>query len=343
MRKKRHIFTAVTAAAALASAVLLFPGAGAVSAADGRTDPGGACSLRVRYMDTAEGEGGTEAPVTGAGFTLYRIADVGDTGSLCTPLIEGLELDAGTEGTDVWDAAVRAYGDGHMPAGGAVREAVTDAEGNAWFRDLAAGVYLVGETSPAQAHFASVPFLVMLPGTAADGTALVYERTAEPKPLPAGTLEVRKTVAGNAGERDRDFHFTVAFDGKNASLQPESWHYTKSDGTEGTIRSGGAVTLRDGQTVRFDMIPVGTGYTVTETESGQDGYHTQASGAKGVIRRVKAAQAVFTNTKDLPAAGKTNVQTGDAIWLPAGVLLLLVLGSLVRAARRRSHHKGGER
>ena len=334
MKIRNVIMTA--AFSLLAAGLLSARSVPAFAGEDGET-AGKNCSLQIVYLDAPEGDQ-PEAPVAGAGFTVYRIAETGGVDSLCVPLIDGLEIHEQTEGSDILEAVRKAYGEDTPPAGGDVRETVTGADGTAWIRNLSPGVYLVTETSPAREHFASVPFLVMLPGTAADGSSLEYDRTAEPKPLPGGDLTVSKTVAGNAGEKDRDFHFTVSFDCRETFAEPELWHFTRNDGKEGSIRNGGTLTLRDGQSVRFDTIPVGARYAVQEKEYGQDGYHTQAGGTEGVIRRTVPAEAAFTNTKDIPPAGKTNIQTGDSFWLLAGACLL-ILGILCLPRRKRNARK----
>lgn len=121
-----------------------------------------------------------------------------------------------------------------------------------------------------------------------------------------GSLTVSKTVAGNVGEKDREFEFHVALaDGVNAKTA-ETYRYTGSstvdgvaapaDGTLTLTDGAGTITLKHGQSITIDGILTGTGYTVTETAA--EGYVTTVAGsANGQINK-NGSTAAFTNTKD---------------------------------------------
>lgn len=102
-----------------------------------------------------------------------------------------------------------------------------------------------------------------------------------------GSLTVSKTVAGNAGERDRDFHFTVTLEDTTVS----------GDFGGMTFVNGVAkITLKHGESKTAENLPAGIGYDVKETEAGQDGYTTTSTGASGTI--VNTGAAAFMNTKN---------------------------------------------
>ena len=316
----------------------------------------GSCTLQILYEDLPESGHNTGDPVSGAEFTLYRVTDIGDIGSPGRQLISGTEANEETDPSAIAQAVQDAYSRGPAPEGGALFRAETGADGRASVGEMPPGIYLVIETRPAEKHFAAKPFLVTLPYTSEDGTELLYTRTAEPKSVPAGELAVSKTVAGSAGEKDREFHFRVTIGGtaaagqeksgagtgngqqKNSLKVPEALHYTRSDGTGGEIKNGGTVTLRSGQSAVFDMLPAGISYTVREEEAGKDGYVTKAEGDTGVIRRTVRAEASFKNTRektDAASASRTKgqaVQTGDSfLLLAAGALIFLTLfGAIMR-------------
>ena len=303
----------------------------------------GSCSLEIRYLDEAEEINGSADPVEGAAFTIWRIARTAGLDGYSRPLIPGMEVNERTDAGEIEEKVRKAY-TGAFPEGGAVYEAVTGSDGTALCGNMLPGVYLVAETKAAPKHFASAPFLIMLPGTSEDGTMPVYHRTAEPKSLPAGDLLIRKNVGGNAGEKDRDFHFTVKFDYGGTFQAQEPWTCTRSDGRKGTIKSGDTFTLRGGESMLIENIPAGAKYSVTETEAGQDGYQTEMSDPDGVIRRTVKAEAVFTNTKNTPSAGSKgtrNIQTGDSF------LILLaaaaILGVSVFSGKLLQRRKGGEK
>ena len=134
----------------------------------------------------------------------------------------------------------------------------TGKDGTATVPDMDLGAYLAVETKPAAEHFASTPFLFMLPYTTG-GTTWTYGVSAQPKPLPAGDLVLKKTVTGTAGDTKKDFTFVVTFS------KDGTYHYTKSDGTKGTVKSGGSVKLKSGETATIrDADPEQDGLSDTE-------------------------------------------------------------------------------
>lgn len=109
-----------------------------------------------------------------------------------------------------------------------------------------------------------------------------------------GSLTVSKTVAGNAGETNKDFHFTVTLSDKTIS------------GTFGTMEFTNGVaafTLKHNESKTASNLPEGIGYEVTETEADQNGYTTTATGDKGTIAKDTPATAAFTNTKGSTGGG----------------------------------------
>ncbi len=112
----------------------------------------------------------------------------------------------------------------------------------------------------------------------------------EPPPLPTGSLVIRKTVSGTAGEPDRPFHFKILL---NSPLEGQfgSLHLTGGS-ADFTLKHGGSVLLTD--------LPAGTVYTVTELEADQDGYVTGSTGATGTIRADEIGEVSFRNVKDQP-------------------------------------------
>lgn len=103
-----------------------------------------------------------------------------------------------------------------------------------------------------------------------------------------GNLAVQKTVAGNAGETDREWNFTVALDD------------TGINGDYGGMRFANGVAafvLRHNQIMTATGLPAGTSYTVSEDTA--DGYVTTSVGEKGTIPANDTATAAFTNTRDV--------------------------------------------
>lgn len=117
-----------------------------------------------------------------------------------------------------------------------------------------------------------------------------------------GNLTVQKTVEGNAGDKRKDFHFTVTLSDTSIS------------GTFGDmefIDGKAAFTLKDGESKTAAGLLAGMTYTVTETESNRDGYVTGTSGATGMIAKDTPATASFTNTKNVGSLIVSNTVAGD--------------------------------
>ncbi|MBQ6849464.1 MAG: VWA domain-containing protein [Oscillospiraceae bacterium] len=122
--------------------------------------------------------------------------------------------------------------------------------------------------------------------------------TNEPK---TGHLTIGKVV-DKAYDKDTlpddTFTFTVDIYGTDTSKE---YIYTKSDNTTGTIRDGGTVTLKAGQTVTISDLPLGA-FTVVETEDTD--YTTSVTKgtqgadvwtATGTITAATTAEVEFTN------------------------------------------------
>ncbi|MDD7282242.1 MAG: FctA domain-containing protein, partial [Erysipelotrichaceae bacterium] len=92
------------------------------------------------------------------------------------------------------------------------------------------------------------------------------------------TFEVGKTVTGKYGDKTKDFAFSIEFKKAAQALNTEivGTVYNGDDATNTTYTfeygQVQTVNLKDGQTIKFNTIPVGTTYYVTETVAGDDGY-----------------------------------------------------------------------
>ncbi len=191
---------------------------------------------------------------------------------------------------------------------------MTNSNGHASIQAMQLGLYIIVETSPAAKHYASIPFYVSIPYT--DNNEWTYAVTAEPKSCPAGDLIITKQVEGEEGETDRSFHFIVSLSDKT-----DSFIYKKSDGSEGKIKSGGEITLKHNEKAIIENIPVGTEFTVKETEANTEGYITSATGTTGNIKRTVQKVAAFTNTR------RPEINTGDTYtpYFCGGISLIMLI------------------
>ena len=240
---------------------------------------------------------------------------------------------------------------------GMIYSGVTDSSGMLKIEQIEPAAYLLVETKPADHYYASVQALVSIPEMAVTEEngqqGWNYDVLIRPKAIPSGDLLISKTVKGNAAEKSRAFHFTIKITSadndkttesarpgvkRKVYLDPEelTYRYENSNGTSGTIKSGGMVSIRPSEQVRIMDIPSGASYRVEEEEADSDGYRTTAEHDKGNISRKKTASAEFINARDR----NPNVQTGDQIrkYLIAAAGIAVSVFLLLAVSRRR---KGG--
>ncbi|WP_436449145.1 DUF7601 domain-containing protein [Paenibacillus sp. BT-177] len=84
-------------------------------------------------------------------------------------------------------------------------------------------------------------------------------------------LTISNTVMGNGGDKAKEFEYTVSFAGVG---KDESYSYVKSDGDKGSIKSGGTLRLKDGETLDVLDLPKNLTYTVTQKDYTTDEYMT---------------------------------------------------------------------
>ncbi|PHV55574.1 fibronectin-binding protein [Streptococcus macedonicus] len=163
-------------------------------------------------------------------------------------------------------------------------------------------------------------------------------------------LKVSKEVTGNAGDKNKEFTFSIKLEDKNTNKYYENGKVSmtitkKDDQTENVEVSLGAeqtFTLKDGESATIDKLPQGIEYTVNET--GDDGYKQSATINKnttastteaytlgtGVTSDETADEIVVTNTKD------STTPTGVAMTVAPYVgLTILALGGVLYVLKKR--------
>ncbi|ASR49805.1 hypothetical protein B4V02_25590 [Paenibacillus kribbensis] len=113
-----------------------------------------------------------------------------------------------------------------------------------------------------------------------------------------GGLLIGETVEGTGADKNKEFEFTVQFPD---AATGKAYAYTKSDGTQGTIKSDDKITLKHGETIAIEGIPSGDSYIVTETDYTAEDYTTDPANRtySGTIVEKKIAEARFVNAKYL--------------------------------------------
>ncbi|WP_337988255.1 DUF7601 domain-containing protein [Lysinibacillus macroides] len=157
--------------------------------------------------------------------------------------------------------------------------------------------YTVHQTDYTNEDYTTTPGDFIFTGKIAEGqTAEAHYINS--REMPGGLL-ISNTVSGNGSDESKEFEYTVSFTGPGAD---SIYHYTKSDGTTGTIKSGDKFQLKHGQTLLIEEIVKDTAYTVTATDYTTDGYTTApvSRAYTGTIEDNKIAEAPFENARYLP-------------------------------------------
>ena len=139
-------------------------------------------------------------------------------------------------------------------------------------------------------------------GTISEATSAVSFVNA--RDVEKGSLSISKTVSGTDGEHDRDFTFEIVLTDEENNTLTDSYNYTGDK--EGTITSGGTITLKDGEVITIEGLPVGTKYEVTEKEANTDRYVTTSTNDKGTISEATSAVS-FVNTRDKIPTGSLSI------------------------------------
>ena len=125
--------------------------------------------------------------------------------------------------------------------------------------------------------------------------------------VDTGELSVQKTVTGKAGEREKEFTFTIALTYKGNPLAG-TYPYTGSTVAEGVsapqggnmtfdARGEARITLKHGQKITVSGLPVDAEYKVTEAEANRGGYTTVVTDSVGIIVKDEEKTVKFVNNK----------------------------------------------
>lgn len=120
-----------------------------------------------------------------------------------------------------------------------------------------------------------------------------------------GDLKITKTLAGDAAETDKTFHFEILLTAPedHPDLQQTTFTYVRYDqaGEEiesGTITRDGQLELKGNESLIIQDIPADYRYEVKEVEANQNGYTTISDGASGTIEVEECAEATFVNARE---------------------------------------------
>ena len=161
----------------------------------------------------------------------------------------------------------------------------------------------------------------------------------------AGSLDVKKVVTGNLGDRDKEFNVTVTFtapagkemksvisytDGTAKTIETSAW--TEKDGSK---QAEVTIALKHDETVTFTNIPYDVTYTVTEADYTSEGYDEE-----NIVYSDDANKKIdsATDTVTITNNKGTTVDTGIALDSLPYVLLIAVavVGVVAFTAKKRT-------
>ena len=216
-------------------------------------------------------------PLAGAGFTLYKVADVNDLTKYYSKNPTDLpSVDSYFSNGEIDSSKVKAT----------VREVITNAEGIAEFTDLQLGFYVVIETTtPDKVTTPADPFLVSIPMTTVDGDNWLYDVHVYPK---------NKTTYGSV-TLEKKGNNTTALSGVTFVLQKQNgtgWtNVTKNEKNNSDLS---LVTNPEGK-INVEGLSQGT-YRFIETDRGTNNYGYIMDGATAYQFTVNADGTITYGT-----------------------------------------------
>jgi len=243
-------------------------------------------------------------PLQGMEIEIYRIAianfengkiiftpAANFSGTLSGVNIDPYEMTAGENA--VLAGALKTYASGQRIT--ATKGGATNAKGEIEFPDLESGLYLVTQKESTNVNtnngrYNMQSFILPVPYTDdyGIGFSVVGVVFTHPKIEPKkGSLTLTKTVTGSGAPANTDFWFTVKF--------------TYPDGVtlNGTKISGEvSVSLKAGTTAKFENIPLGTEYEITEVNIPARFTFVSLTNSKGTVANLTPVTLTAINNYD---------------------------------------------
>ncbi|WP_342471715.1 SpaA isopeptide-forming pilin-related protein [Metasolibacillus sp. FSL H7-0170] len=117
-------------------------------------------------------------------------------------------------------------------------------------------------------------------------------------PTPAaGGLKIDNTVTGNGGDQNKEFSYTIVFDGEDKDAE---YQYVK-DGAKATIKSGETILLKHGEEITFPRLIEGLSYTIIQQNYTNDGYMTNPETRvyTGEIKKDTVIELAYVNNRTI--------------------------------------------
>lgn len=205
--------------------------------------------------------------------------------------------------------------------GSEIGEKVTDAGGKTNFIIQTPGLYQLKQTYIDENTYLPTTTIYWVRVIDAPGCPVLVDgksvTSAEPLvvPTPAtGKLTIDNTVEGNGADANKEFEYTITFDGEGKN---DSYSYTKPDGSKGTIKSGDKIILKHGEKAELPRLLEGLSYSVVQRDYTGDEYTTVPTTLMhmGTIAQDGDHKAEFVNMRmlvgDLLIKNKVEGNAGD--------------------------------
>lgn len=280
-------------------------------------------NLTIKYFDDSD----ETIPITGAEFTVMKVADIGrditdGTNGKYLSLSDELDFTKIVEEDDdsayEYEEKVISYYE-ENPDAGFTKSMVINANGYATYT-LPVGAYLVRETSTTRYHVRSKPFLVSVPETNKESNSWNFDVVVYPKQIIAGDLSIEKKILGKSASATNTFHVKLTLS------NDDSYKAKLADGTECTVKNGDVLSIKANQNITIYDVPTGTEYKVTEVEENVDPYKTGYKNQTGTIQPKTEVKTTIIN--DTTQWDNVHTGTGSyiiiAMMIGGGALTLLI-------------------
>ncbi len=136
--------------------------------------------------------------------------------------------------------------------------------------------------------------------TSSEGTGITFYN----KQPALVDLSLSKIVAGQHGDKNKDWNFTIKFKADENVKFPTEFNYTGTKSGTLTVSKvseqpdvyEGTVTLKHNDTITINGIPENTKYEIVEKEANEDEYITTVDGEKTGTLQENGTKVTFTNT-----------------------------------------------
>lgn len=154
-------------------------------------------------------------------------------------------------------------------------------------------------------------------------------------------LVISKTVSGNMGDKEKAFLINISLKDKNGNSISGTFNYTSTTLGNGTItftNGKGQISLKHGQQVYIEKLPIGTQYEVSEDATvAQEGYtityssddNTSTGTGKLIVASADTTgddTVSITNDKTINTPTGVKIDpTSHSIWIGGGMLLMVAV------------------